>query len=351
MRFADSLKHRVPWSVGHEILHTHNLPTGRGWDHTVEKLKELKGSEDTFTKSNIESAIKQYSEHVLSGEKTVRLFDVPDDKRKTLIDSIKSIPRPDNLFAQAYPFILTETELNQITQPHAHIASIQEYETGIAVVFASKREAQFREHIQRNEFDETIAEQFPDADELIAVRTSVRQSFDIFWVPYNAEYVEVRADSPIDAPSEYATLAHNHLKGQIYANIMAGTYLDEPINLFPLIRAMYSDGNEGTVVEMAFSTQTASLKDEKMRKKRLDLRTELYHQAGAKALGNQIAPYRISVAWNRGRKKATLHPEAQLNARFYDLQATTPKLFSTTIRKCIDSDDYNYVLSRLKAHL
>jgi hypothetical protein len=69
--------------------------------------------------------------------------------------------------------------------------------------------------------------------------------------------------------------AQNRIRMEL-ATLVKADNLSSPVNLFPLINEMYKAQGEGTVVELAFGTTTASLKREKMRRRAACLREEAY---------------------------------------------------------------------------
>jgi hypothetical protein len=93
------------------------------------------------------------------------------------------------------------------------------------------------------------------------------------------------------------------------------------------------------------------MKHERMRRRQLDLRTEVYHQGGKKALGTAIEPHQLSVVWPRHSFGHDSTPELSLNASARIAGATSPALYLAEIRNCTTESDYDFVRSRIMAHL
>lgn len=82
---------------------------------------------------------------------------------------------------------------------------------------------------------------------------------------------------------------------------------DSPIvsaNFFPLIATLYEQA-DGRVVSLGHSTGTRSVKDEKMRGRNLDLREELFHKEGLRAIGRTDA-FSISKEWDKSMGSGVL---------------------------------------------
>jgi hypothetical protein len=173
---------------------------------------------------------------------------------------------------------------------------------------------------------------------------------DVLWIPAADKFVELRIDSPKGSHKDVAAMAEGQIIQKINELAAEDTF-KKPINLFPLIQSIYSEPDEGIIVELAFGTSTASLKHEKMRRRHLDLRTEVYHQAGTRALVTKIEPHQLSVVWFRGSPDTETAPELSLNSSIRSAHSTNPVLYLAEIRNCTDQSDYDYVRSRVIAHL
>jgi hypothetical protein len=102
---------------------------------------------------------------------------------------------------------------------------------------------------------------------------------DVLWIPAADKFVELRIDSPKGFHKDVTAIAEGQIIQKVNELVNEDVF-KKPVNLFPSIRSIYSDPSEGIIVELAFGTSTASLKHEKMRRRHLDLRTAVYHQAG-----------------------------------------------------------------------
>ena len=144
--------------------------------------------------------------------------------------------------------------------------------------------------------------------------------------------------------------AQSRIKTEI-ATLVKSDNLSSPINLFPLINEMYKAQNEGTVVELAFGTTTASLKHEKMRRRAACLREEAYHRGGKAALSTPIEPYRLSIMWTLPLGEGFSRPELSLHSNSIVSGSSNPILIDAVISKCMSIRDFSHVEDRIKHFL
>lgn len=144
-----------------------------------------------------------------------------------------------------------------------------------------------------------------------------------------------------------AVKAFNLLVGNILG---IDSVLRKPVNLFPLVHNLY-DSTEGRVCEIGFTTDEGSIKLEKLRRARGDLRTETYHKAGKSAV-DHIALYRLGVSWRLPLPhEATTYPEVLLPGRVSTLSSVEQQLNYLLVTDCSGSTDYNFILSTILKYL
>lgn len=207
-----------------------------------------------------------------------------------------------------------------------------------------------REHIDVEALPDAVVQSFDDYEEIIGVKTIRFHAFDVIWIPVKGNTLDVRIDFPEGTLSDVAVAARKMTLTEFVR--LTAVAIPEPTNVFPLIDRMYNDGSEGTVVELGFGTTTASLKHEKMRRRKLDLRDETYHKGGKAALETPIEPFKLSIRWHRVvGKKLNSEPELSLNSNSRAAGSSNPVLDRLVVRRCMGNDDYYYVRSRIAHHL
>lgn len=338
----DSFANRVPWDTAKRILKYKDLPRGRGWSNTRAKLEEvLKG--DEHTQVVVRDALV---EHMLSGEKCVSFYLLTSETAAELRRGLLEATVEKNPF----PYLLSKSEIEKAPLSKPRLVAIAKVGGDIAGVFSSVRMVEIQETIEIDELSKAEAGKLADYSEVVGVRREKKQAFDILWLPLSGNRMELRIDAPKGLPHEMAHVARQQLTNVVASSF--GQTLPAPVNMFPLVKKIYDDPSEGEVVELTFHTTTASLKHERMRRRKSCLRQELYHMAGKQALNGKISAYRLSVQWPRDRgNKIVSIPELSINGTIHMLHETHPFLGDVTLRGCMDTDDYNFVQQRMLHHL
>jgi hypothetical protein len=342
-----SLRARVPWNVAQKLLSLCDLPRGQGWDRTVIRLSSENGEWQEQNAATLE-ALK---EHILCGEKLTCLYRVDESEKNELIQYALKLDYETSSFSEAYPIILTDEQLVSAEVDEPKIVAIEHYDVGVAVVFASIRIIELRVELDPAEFAEDAREALSGYDELIGIKKTRFEAFDVVWLPYKGDLIEIRVDFLPGMLRSAGQAAHGVMKRSLkkaYDKLNLGT----PVDIFPLIRTLYNAADEGTVVELTFGTTTASLKHEKMRRKHLDLRKEDYHVGGKKALTSPIEPYRLGVQWNIKLSDAIAsRPEIGLYSLLRGDSLKTTSLHDIVVKNCVGFSDYNFVMERLLAYV
>jgi hypothetical protein len=223
---------------------------------------------------------------------------------------------------------------------------------GVGAVFSSSIFITKREKVDLSEFGDDVSELRKQFDEFIGLKNRTVQLFNIVWVPHEGSHIEIRTDLPDGMLMDVAHAIQSRLRKTV--NDFGQVQLGEPIDLFPLLESIYGTSNEGQVVELGFSTTSASVKHEKMRKTGLDLRAEPYHIAGKQGLGTPIEPFRLSVIWYIQSDNHTAKPELSLigTARGRTTSANNAVAISgAIIKNCAGRGEYEFVIERIRHHL
>lgn len=337
------MRSRVPWDVAKRILSQCEIPKGHGWEKTLERLD---GRAPEF-EAHADDLAEALEEHYICGEKLTRFYELKPKTTSDIRSVLASAKPPKNDFSNSYPALIDQEQIES-SYPQKHtLAAIKKNDDGIAAIFASSRAIYVREHIDTNDFPEEIASTLSGYDEVMGVKLIKYQAMDTVWVPHHGNFVDIRVDFPRGMHHDQALVAIERTR-EAFHQVCGGSALTEPVNLFPLIDLFYKSSGEGNVVEMAFGTTTASLKREKMRRSKTDLRKEIYHQGGKKALKTPIEPYRLSVEYDVRLGATISAPEISFNGNSRMTGSANPILQDVVIRKCIGITDYEYVRDRVE---
>ena len=345
-----SMSARMPWHVAQKIFKMENIAVSHGWDKT-----ELKLSSTDFSQEARSHLIKSLHEHIVFGEKFVKYYPVTSMVMAQLRETIVNYSLPESRFRENYPYSLTEEEMQTIDREAIDLGlvptSVEHLGDGVALVYCSLRVLTAREQLEPEDFPDIPEKFFTQFDELVGFKRKYSQAFDVIWIPRQGDYVEVLVDRPSGMTQDMAHAAHSKIKEHVN-ELVGEQVITDPVNLFPLIERMYLTPDEGKVVELGFSTTTGSVKQERMRRSSECLRRETYHVGGKAALRGAIEPFRVSIVWSLplGNDRSS-YPELSLNSTSRGVSAGAPLVNAATIRKCMGRADYEYVRSRVYAHL
>lgn len=335
-----------------QLLKKHGLPVGQGWDKTLKILYTLheKQGKDVKKINVLEEA---YFEYLLCGERAVKLYKIEDEKLKQLIAAIQNYEPEDSIFAESFPYPLSNERLAEADNTTALIY-IYEDTSFINIVFCTKRFITERRELSLDELSIEAQNDLCAYDEIIAVKHNMKQCFDVVTVCKDDGFIEIRIDLNGGISSDDISLASANIS-KVFRNLCSELVGEEliggiPINFFPLIDRMY-EAPEGRVCELGFTTDTASIKHEKMRKKDICLRSEDYHRAGKEAV-HHITPYRLGVCWTMEIAEGIeSKPELLLPGNFRILGRPEQYLGEAVINNCCGLDDYHFVIRKLKNYI
>ncbi len=347
LRVFESLRHRMPWPVATRVMKIAGLSNSQGWEKTLQKLKDVQDP-------GAEQVLKQHLiEHACCGQKFVKFYNIDENTKDRLRQAIASSEISDTIHKQRFPYILTQDELEKVS-PDPALVMVRTTEDGVGAVYSSAIRITTREQIVIDDVfgdPEKIRNQY---DEVIGFKYKIVQLFNVIWIPHNEPYIEIRTDYPDGMPQELAHEIQSQFR-KIANKLIGENKFVVPVDLFPLVGAMYRDAEEGSVVEMSFTTATASVKNEKMRRQGTCLRQELYHVGGMEALKSDIEPFKISIQWMFDVDGVTYQPELTLHGTSrgpYAIKGAKVNIISgALIKNCIGNLDYDHVKDRMFAHL
>lgn len=342
-----TMRERMPWqAVGHLLLSENEISRSSGWDKTVARLQE----DEAAYADKLDTLVDAVKEHLCCGEKLVSFYDLDRQSIDDVQQRISHIEIPPSVFRDSYPENLPVEDLPGASLTPS-LTAVEQFDLGTACIFSSVRTLTVRDTFTPGELNGHAQSVLSAYDEIIAVRKTRFQASDVVWIPNNGEMIDVLIDFPDGMYLEQAT-AYQTAVAAAFDAIIGLNLLGHPANLFPVIERLYDSADDGIVVELGFNTTTASVKNEKMRRRTACLRRESYHKGGKAALTTAIEPFKISVVWavQRAGEKDS-HPELSLNSNMRTAGLESPVLTNAVVRSCVDLADYDYVRSRISTYL
>ena len=338
------------------ILNICGISPGHGVDKTIQKLlDEHNKIENT---ENYDKLKDLYSDYLLVGQKAVKLFSVETEIIEKLIILFQSYQVEKNVFLESYPFLLKEEKLKE-TDLLPKLVHIKDTDDNLSLVFCTRRSFTERTPINTeklsNEFRSELNKVLNNYDEIFAIKHCIRQFFNVVVIWKKKKFIEIRVDIANGISSQERGTAFVETVEQfnclVKERIGVDTLLKECINFFPLIDNLYKSNSEGKVCEITFTTDEGSIKSAKMRRRDVDIRNEMYHQAGIAAV-HHITLYRLAISWSyKITEKITSHIELFLPGKLISLSATEQILEEVIIEKCSVIEEYNFIFDRIITYL
>lgn len=356
VQIVEGFQQRGSWAKTKEIFQMCDLSTGRGWEDTIKKLlhEEDNNKDDNFiTKVNVLN--KLYYDFLLIDNKAVRLYSIKREDIDEWIDVFKSYQIEDSIFKKAYPYPVIAERLQEIDLV-PHVVKIIDTGEYLSIVFCTKRIAVEREEIKSYKLEEELRTKY---HKVVGVKEVYRQYFDVVVFFKKENRVEVRIDMTTgssnskDLPSQEIDKAFYQILKSF--NVLAKKLtkskktLHQSINIFQLIHRLYNS-NEGKIVELDFDTDEGSIKHEKMRRKSIDLRKELFHAGGIDNVSH-INPYRLLISWDYQIFDLNNTLELLLPGNIKNLSEVPPYLGHFHIKNCICIEEYNFIISKVFTYL
>jgi hypothetical protein len=163
----DACQKRIPWPVMREILMMCELPVHQGWKKTTEALLNHYVPSKEY-ESNFNKLFEHYSEHLLIGEKAIKLFRVDKSQIKQILNKLKKTNIATSGFHNSYPFPLSEEKLDKIESlPHLMEIQTDEARGTTSVIFCTKRFFSERVEIDPSDFPEQAKQELLVYDEIV----------------------------------------------------------------------------------------------------------------------------------------------------------------------------------------
>lgn len=341
----NSMRERMSWSVARVVLAWAGLEPAHGWEKTQAKYEGI-SNPDAEAK-----LLEHLSEHNVCGEKFTKIYQVSPEMRDALQAAILNLTPDDNEFALCYPLSRNPDEISQLGDPE--LVAVQKNEDGVGAVYANAVRLTKRETIKFDELSDNPTELQEQYDEIVGLKFRTVQLFSVIWVPHDHTSVEIRTDLPAGMSMELAHALQYTMRQK--ANALGVAIPEKPIDLYPLLEAIYQADGEGDVVELGFLTTTASVKNEKMRRSKLDLRREPYHLHGKEGLGTPIEPFRMFVRWDFEIDGVWLAPELGLvgtaRGRSTLGQPGSIGISGVIVKNCYGRPDFEHVIGKIREYM
>lgn len=288
--------------------------------------------------------------------KAVSYFVVAPQFADGIYQSIRDFQAPPSKMGEAFPLCVGEDEL---VKDQGDLKVIKTFfdDTGAGLILSRKRRFTLSNDILRDNFSQELRDQFPQAEKLIEVKAYDRQTFDIIYFNRVKLIVELRADMTRDTgmPQTAGQLKKSiddlkFFSRRLLATLAKGFTLGTPFNLLPLAKGVYADMS-GAIKRIGFATETESVKRETM-KAGVDLRSELFHKTGAKAINHKMSIFEVAMQWHRmDIDKTDSKPELHIPGSYRDYVQIGARTDYALVKGMRTYDDSSFVLDKIISYI
>lgn len=273
------------------------LPKANTWHKFKEALIEAVKI-DPASASDLNAALGKLLQNTISaGDRAVSLFRVAPARASAIAAALSKAGIPASPYSASYPYPLPQAALKPLGD-ELFLSELRPMGNGITAIFNGRRLIEEREERSAQFVDPAALTKigWTDFDEFVLVKRRHVQTYEVVHVDTTTGLIELRVEEHQGVRASESLLQLQAGLNTILSSA-ALTPLNGPVNLFPAIKGLYDDATQGVVVELGFTTLTGSAKHEKMRAHRKDLRAELFHVGGKKAVSGHLSPFRVAVRW------------------------------------------------------
>lgn len=329
-------------------LHASAMPSAKGWPNLLEKHKE--DPADTELISTWSDALDEtLLDDIRYGSRAVSTYDLYDGAASVLKQHAPEWINVNSPYISTYPAPLTQSELST-TASGPFVSAVENLEgDGCRIVICVKRYVKSREEISLSSLDQNVQDSLTGYEEIFGIRCSYMQGYDSIHIHPADNRLEIHLDLNCHLTSDDILQARNRHISSIeeWGSRILGRplKLNAARNFFPLIRSLYNQP-DGAVPNLGHATATASIKDERMRRKTADLRTEPFHQGGLAGVDNLTDLYSITKTWDR-TSAGTPVLSLTIPGHFGLVGSANARVDYAIISHCTNESDFTFVMSKL----
>lgn len=336
----DGLQARAPWiSAGRPILKSAGFTIHRGYENTIKAAKKEPREDER------EILLKDaLIEHVVAGEKLIRLIKLHRDEKKKIQSWIAAKRQTKNPLSDAFPGVASNSDIADHQGKGLCSVGSVELQSGIAAIYTSSRGYLDRVDISPAALTGAKA---GDYEKIVGLKRVFIQAYDVIWIPEDGDFVCLATDFPRKVPSQFADAAQNELQAQVRRK------LDRPlefVNFWPAVDGLYGAVG-GKLVDYGFSVAGKSVNHHKARRRSECLRKAVYDAAGATAVGDDLQLFKVAMQWSVDHEGGLIsEPEVVIPGVAADLNRANVKVDHVVLRDGLSSRDLDFVLSKLLPH-
>jgi hypothetical protein len=324
-----------------------HFPTAAGWAPLLEKYKAAAFSRDRMLEC-LTTIEEIYADALTFADRAVFVYPLGKGEVKRAVAAIDGLVDRNSEFAQRFPFPMTEARLRRGPFNGVFCRKVEHDDGSVRLFACCKRAYRTRETIDTTALDEDVRMVLESYDEVFGIKSGFVQGFDsIVFRPKN-DTVEIQIDIACRLTKEDFFAARDFYANRINSFLEPTLAIDQWLltsrNFFPLISKLYSE-LDGIVNHLGHSTTTNSVKEERMRGRQRDLRTEDFHEKGMEAIHGLTDEYSIRKSWFS--KDGSRYPTVIIPGSYKLAGSADARIGYAIIEGCSNGDDFAMVLSKL----
>lgn len=297
LQLLAAVKSRLTLSTAMALGGKLGLPKANTWHKFEEALIEAVKIDPTQSSALNAALGKLFQNTITAGDRAITLFRVAPARATAIAAALGKFGIPASPFSSSYPYPLAQAALKPLGD-ELYLAELRSTSSGVTAIFNGRRLIEDREERSAQSIDPAALTKigWADFDEFVLVKRRHVQTYEVVHVDAKTGLIELRVEEHQGVRASESLL---QLQTGLNTILTAAalTPLNGAVNLFSAIKRLYDDATQGIVVELGFTTLTGSAKHEKMRAFRKDLRDELFHVGGKKAVRGHLSPFRVAVRW------------------------------------------------------
>lgn len=326
-------------------LKVNRMPTARGYNELLPKYEALPATNPNLAEYlNVIKAL--YRDSVLYSKRAVAFYDVPEEQAADIPRALESLVDDGNVFASKFPLPVSPSVLRRAGY-NGKFVRVSVQDGVIRAIACAKRSYRERKPIEVDALDEDARAALSDYDEVIGIKHGLAQAFD--YVEFNpaTRILSVHLDicCPLGQDDFKQTRMYYVQRVNEACGVKEGaeTSIVVPRNLFPYVQKFY-DAPDGTVCRLGHATGTDSVKEERMRGRRKDLRQEPFHKKGLEEIKTTDS-YAIRKSWPM--KNALNSPTIELPGHFADAGDPGATIYYAVFEQCASEAEYKMLAGKL----
>ncbi|WP_186125057.1 hypothetical protein [Burkholderia gladioli] len=329
-------------------LKSAKMPTAVGWPPLLEKFHDMVASRERLIECRNEIR-RIYLNSLVAGTRSVSIFEVSKGEAAIAAKGVAALIDGSSDFAKAFPLPVSNENLRKAGFNGVFCAILNYPDGSVRLIACCRRAFRTREEIDVANFEGDARVALEGFDEIIGVRSGFVQGFDSILIRPNLGVVEIQIDIACRLTRDDFAKARNFYADRLNAlfgeKFNNDKWLLLPKNFFPLISKLYTSA-DGYVNSLGHATTTRSIKDERMRGRRSDLRKETFHDKGMAAILGATDEYSIRKGWDTADGERT--PTVQISGHFSIAGGDDVRISYAIIDGCVDEEDFAMVMSKLK---